>query len=102
MFLSLLAVQLVSKANAIDEKPSLNFHLTEIQSAHWQTNLLLRPLLCEKNRMQTTERIFLSVLTPFDLLVNSQNLGILLIMHGGAIAHRRLTTSLMTLWAKFP
>lgn len=48
------------------------------------------------------ENIFLSVLTLFDPLVTSLNLGIFLIMHGSAIAHRGLTMSIMTLWAEFP
>ena len=48
------------------------------------------------------ENIFLSMLTVFDPLVTSLDLGIFFIMHGSAIAHRGLTMSVMTLWAEFP
>lgn len=98
MFLLLLAIQLVSKANAIDEKHELNFHITQIHYAHSKRNMVLGPLLCKAEiPVHTADNIFLSVLTLFDPLVTSLNLGIFLIMHGSAIAHRGLTMSVMTL-----
>lgn len=66
-------------------------------------NMLPRLLFCKAEMpVHTAENIFLSVLTLFDPPVTSLNLGIFLIMHGSAIAHRGLTMSVMTLWAEFP
>ncbi len=98
MFLLILAIQLVSKANAIDEKHEVNFHITQIHYAHSQRNMLPGPVLCKTEiPVHTADNIFISVLTLFDSLVTSLKLGIFLIMHGSAIAHRGLTMSVMTL-----
>lgn len=47
MFLPLLAPQLVSEANAVDEKHELDFHITPTHYTLWQRSMLLRSLLCE-------------------------------------------------------
>lgn len=99
IFLLPLAIQLVSKANAIDEKHLQNFHITPIHYAHLLTGLCGH---CKAEiQVHMAENIFLSVLTLFDPLATSLSLGIFLIMHGSAIARRGLTISVMTLWAEF-